>query len=244
MKQKLKKTLNEYQHELIMLKAEHLELLIWYKTICELNGKSQKENAEFKHQLEQLQNRYDLLDSDWVELKKEKLNYEDRIHTYQEILDKWEKVVKLFGNKIKYGESITEQVFNLVKEFVEKKGYDYEVTYVINQENIQDVVNKLEKENAELKQINDSLGEQCRTALDKLASIKTLEKDNLIDLVVEHLEKVHYKFGSEAFLDAICKLAIPADKDSDVSLPPLDSFPVTVQVTKIVKGEPSICEEE
>ena len=95
-----------------------------------------------------------------------------------------------------------------------------------------------------LKQINDSLGEQCRTALDKLASIKTLEKDNLIDLVVEHLEKVHYKFGSEAFLDAICKLAIPADKDSDVSMPPLDSFPVTVQVTKIVKGEPSICEEE
>jgi len=46
MKQKLKKTLNEYQHELIMLKAEHLELLIWYKTICGVNEKSQKENAK------------------------------------------------------------------------------------------------------------------------------------------------------------------------------------------------------
>lgn len=56
-------------------------------------------------------------------------------------------------------------------------------------------------------------------ANEKLANIKYLNKDNLIKVVIQHLDKVHYKNGSDAFFTALLTLAIPnVDRDKIVEV--------------------------
>jgi len=75
-----------------------------------------KYNTVKLEQLAILQSRYDLLDEDWLRLKKENIVLKERIETYKEILGRWEKIKDLFGDKVQYGESWTERIYKLVKE--------------------------------------------------------------------------------------------------------------------------------
>jgi len=186
MKQKLKKTLNEYQHELTMLKAEHLELLIWYETICELNGKSQEENAELKQQLSEI---------------KGKNIMQDKIGCTIHKNIKWNKFNNVY------------QCHSCGEIFIPKSSIK-----TLDRGEVEDLVRMFAQE-------------------DITFAFQNLGMDGH-ELTKKNVERIN------KYVNAICKLAIPADEDSDVPMPPLDSFPVTVKVTKIVKGEPSICEEE
>lgn len=68
---------------------------------------------------------------------------------------------------------------------------------------------KLEKENADLEAKLLKRNANILELEEQIKNIKYLTKDNLIDIFIRNLDKVHYKYGSEQFFEDILYLAIP-----------------------------------
>ena len=83
----------------------------------------------------------------------------------------------------------------------------------------------------------------------QLSEIKTLD-ENEVDIILTDMYNYYFgeadgykskvKMTVEQAITAICKLAVPEIDLDPPCMPPNETFPITIKVAKIEKGEPSI----